>query len=238
MKNPRAKITYLVHSGFSVETANHYLLFDYCPSLERKPAVTSEFLKTKRNVYVFISHSHGDHFDPAVLQWGKTNPEINYVISSDVPVPSGQCKGQILSAYESWENESVKVETFGSTDEGISFLVQADGLSIFHAGDLNWWRWKGETPEEQACAERIFKEEMEKMAGRKIDIAFFPVDRRLEEYFSIGAEYFAAQFQPSLLIPMHFAKDFAATKAFAEKAAGIPATTVEITHKGQEILFE
>ena len=237
MNSSSAKITYLVHSGFSVETAEHFLLFDYCPSMVREPSITDEFLKTKSNVYVFISHSHSDHFDPAVLQWARINPKINYIISSDVPIKNTFRQAHILSAYEAWEEPTLKVKAFGSTDAGISFLVQTDGLSVFHAGDLNWWHWKGETAEEQAYAEKNFKAEIAKLSGQKIDIAFFPVDRRLEEYYSIGAEYFAAKLHPRLLIPMHFARDFAATKAFAAKAAKIPATTVEITHKGQEIFF-
>jgi L-ascorbate metabolism protein UlaG (beta-lactamase superfamily) len=237
VENSRARINYLFHSGFSVETASHFLLFDYCPSLVRDPIITNELLKTKENIYVFVSHSHGDHFDPAILQWAKINPSIKYVFSSDVPLDPGTIDCRVMSAYERWADGTIEVETFGSTDEGISFLVQVDGLSIFHAGDLNWWRWKGETQAEQGYAEKIFKEEIGKIAGQKIDIAFFPVDRRLEEYYSLGAEYFAAGLQPKLLVPMHFGKDFGATKAFADRARDISLATVEITRRGQEILF-
>ena len=234
MEKAHARITYLVHSGFSVETADHYLLFDYCPSLTREP-LTGEFMKTKKNVYVFVSHSHGDHFDPAILRWAKANPAITYVLSSDVYCDRSHVNSHVMSAYEQWTDRSLAVKTFGSTDAGISFLVKVDGLSIFHAGDLNWWKWSGETQEEQDYAERIFKAEIDKMAGEKIDVAFFPVDRRLEEHYCLGAEYFAAKLQPKLLIPMHFAKDFGATAAFAERAKKISLTTVEITHKGQVI---
>lgn len=236
MENPRARITYLYHSGFSVETAGHYFLFDYCPSLAHGP-ITDEYLKTKNNVYVFASHAHGDHFDPAVLRWARTNPAITYVLSSDIPVDPGGIHCHVMSAYEEVTDRDVGIKAFGSTDAGISFLVQADGLSIFHAGDLNWWRWSGETEAEQEYAETIFKAEMDKMAGLKIDIAFFPVDRRLEEYYSLGAEYFAAKLQPKLLIPMHFGQDFGATKAFAARAKQLSLATVEITRKEQEILF-
>lgn len=33
-----------------------------------------------------------------------------------------------------------------STDEGVAFLVTAEGRTVFHAGDLNWWHWEGEDP--------------------------------------------------------------------------------------------
>ena len=53
MQTGQARITYLVHSGFSVETARHFFLFDYCPSMDRTPQITAEFLRTKENIYVF-----------------------------------------------------------------------------------------------------------------------------------------------------------------------------------------
>lgn len=235
--NPRARITYLFHSGFSVETASHYLIFDYCPSLSRDVVMTSEFLKAKQNIYVFASHSHGDHFDPTILQWSRYNSGITYVLSSDVRFNPDNIHSHVMSAYERWTDRAIEINTFGSTDAGLSYLVKVDGLSIFHAGDLNWWRWKGETLAEQEYAEAIFKEEIDKMAGQTIDIAFFPVDRRLEEYYSIGAEYFAAKMKPKLLIPMHFGRDYGATREFSEKAKKIPQETVQITHTGQEIIF-
>lgn len=237
MEHSQATITYLFHSGFSVETAHHFFLFDYCPSMDRDRQITGELLKTKENVYVFASHNHGDHFDSAILKWADENPAITYVLSSDVIFQRGSLKCHVMSAYEEWADRGMKVKAYGSTDEGISFRVKADGLSIFHAGDLNWWRWSGETQAEQEYAETIFKAEMDKMAGEQIDIAMFPVDRRLEENFSIGAEYFAAKFHPQLLIPMHFGQDFGATTAFLEKAKRIGQRTVEITKRGQEISY-
>ena len=240
MENLHAKITYLVHSGFSVETSGHFLLFDYCPSLVRNPIITSEFLKTKENIYVFVSQSCEDHFDTDILHWQKTNPSITYVFSSDVfcdrsDISCHNC--HIMSAYEQWTDRAIEIKTFGSTDDAVSFLVQADGLSVFHAGHLNWWRWKGETLEEQNYAEKIFKDEVDKIVGQKIDIAFFPVVGCLGEHAALGAEYFAAKLQPKLLIPMHLAGDLGVTKAFAEKAKAKSWATVEITHDGQEILF-
>ena len=39
---------------------------------------------------------------------------------------------------------AVRIRTLKSTDEGVAFLVEAEGKSIYHAGDLNWWYWEGE----------------------------------------------------------------------------------------------
>jgi L-ascorbate metabolism protein UlaG (beta-lactamase superfamily) len=243
MNVSEAKITYLFHSGYAVETQNHFLIFDYYQPFSGNKlsitdgVITSEFLKSKKNVIVFASHAHADHFDPTILKWGKDNPNIHYILSSDIRAKMGTLNHHIVSAYEKLTVDNVTIETFGSTDQGISFLIQADGLSIFHAGDLNWWHWSGETKKERDYAEKIFKAEIEKIIGQQIDIAFFPVDRRLEEAYCMGAEYFAANLKPRLLLPMHFGNDYGATKAFAQRAEVLGIPTTAINHKGQEIIF-
>ncbi|MBC8016133.1 MAG: MBL fold metallo-hydrolase [Sporomusaceae bacterium] len=245
MNTPTAKITHLFHSGYAVETAEHFLIFDYYQPLPKggnsiaEGIITGDYLKTKKNVFVFVSHSHADHFDPIILNWAKDNPAITYIISSDVTINTDQFHCHVLSAYEEANVNQVGVKSFGSTDQGLSFFLQVDGLSIFHAGDLNWWNWTGESLAEQAAAELAFKAEIDKirLQVNHIDIAFFPIDRRMEEFYSIGAEYFADQLKPKLLVPMHFGKDFAATKFFAAKAKKLSIHTVEVNHQGQEIFF-
>jgi len=245
MDTHTAKITHLFHSGYAVETADHFLIFDYYQPFAAKGdgiengIVTSDYLKNKKNVLVFVSHSHADHFDPIILEWGKNNPNVTYILSSDVIANTDQLHCHVLSAYEEISVNQVIIKAFGSTDQGISFLLQIDGLSIFHAGDLNWWHWSGESLAEQAYAESAFKAEMIKMGEQQIDIdiAFFAVDRRLGEFYSLGAEYFAEKFKPKLLLPMHFGTDFAVTQDFAKKAKNLHINTAEITHKGQDIFF-
>lgn len=242
MNQPKAKITYLFHSGFAVETKDHYFIFDY---YQPRPAgsgklsdgiITGEYLKTKANVFVFASHNHSDHFDRVILKWAESCPDITYILNSDIPVTGKLPHFHSMSPYEEWEHNGVQVKSFGSTDAGGSFLVQADGVTIFHAGDLNWWHWPDDTQEESDYAESFFKSEMEKIGKPEIDIAFFPVDQRLEQFYSLGAEYFAAVLRPKLLIPMHFGDTYSTTKAFAEKVKGAQAT-VEISHRGQEFYF-
>lgn len=241
MNQPTAKITYLFHSGFSVETSNHFFIFDYYRpaslASQKNGKITGHDLKHKANVLVFSSHSHPDHFDKEILTWDKENPDIHYILSDDIQLKNPKKNYHFIAPYHTLQAGDVKIKTFGSTDIGLSFLVKADGLSLFHAGDLNWWHWKGESQPEQEIAGRAFKTEMEKLSGQQIDVAFFPVDRRLEEFYSLGAEYFADKMKPKLLIPMHFGTDFAATESFAAKAAGQPFNTVIIRHLGQKIEY-
>jgi len=47
-----------------------------------------------------------------------------------------------------------------------------------------------------------------------IDVAFFPVDKRLEENFQYGGEFFIKKLEPKIFIPMHFWDDFITTNDF------------------------
>lgn len=194
----KLEIKYCYHSGFTVEIEDAILIFDYW---NKKNNLNEEDLKKYNEVYVFISHSHPDHFDPIVYTWKKIN--IIYIISDDIPknVPGVRMTpGEVKRI-----NNKMLVRAFDSTDIGISFYIEYEEISIFHAGDLNLWHWKEEsTPQEIEDAENKFKKIIQKLKNYKIDIAFFPADPRMGKEFDAGINYFFYTIKPTILIPMHF----------------------------------
>lgn len=245
MINQSAKINYLYNSGFTLETKNYLLIFDYykdsVPKGKEKcitnGAIGKIDLKTSKKIIVFSSHSHFDHFNPIVLTWKEIRPDIHYILSSDISIDKKDNCISIISAYQSLNIDDVYVKAFGSNDVGISFLIEVDNLTVFHSGDLNWWNWWDENEEFNTNMEKSFKAEIEKLKGNNIDISFFPVDSRLKEYYSIGGEYFIKELSPKLFIPMHFREDFKITKKFKEKVKSLNTKIIEITLRGQEIIY-
>ena len=73
------KVTYINHSGFLVETRLVNLLFDYGEG--ELPKMSEE-----KPLMVFISHSHRDHYNPAVFHLAKHCKNIHYFISELFPV--------------------------------------------------------------------------------------------------------------------------------------------------------
>lgn len=209
MNNSSIKLQYLDHSGFSIETENNFLIFDYYKGQVQLP--------NSKNTYVFCSHSHGDHFNPIILEWQNNDPDIKYIFSNDISIKQKISSIHFLSAYEELTIDSLRIKSYGSTDLGISFLVKSDGRNIFHAGDLNWWYWWGESQEEIENAEKWFKEEMARIKGEHIDLALFPVDPRLEHNYSVGADYFIQEIKPHILIPMHFWDGYDVVSQYASK---------------------
>lgn len=241
MSDFKAKIYYIYHSGFAVETSEHLLIFDYYKEIKDKKnphnsILTPENLSTKKSIFVFSSHKHADHFNKKIYEWEASNPKINYVLSSDIKrlKPGSNCT--TMSEGDVKQISDVNITAFGSTDAGISFLVKVDGLTIFHAGDLNWWHWKEDSDGDKLIAEALFKVQIEAIKlEAPIDIAFFPVDPRLEEYYFIGGQYFAESLHPKLIVPMHFGDKVEITKDFAEKMARININVAEIHFPGEEL---
>lgn len=250
MNNYNIKVHYLYHSAFAVETKNHFLVFDYFKdsfgaddyTLENG-LISKEFLKDKKNILVFSSHSHHDHFNPTILDWDEENPNIKYILSSDIIIKNPKNNYYRISQYEdlllkdSDLPTEVYVKAYGSTDIGISFLVKVDGITLFHSGDLNWWHWKEDSIEEKKSAEENFKSEIDLLKNESIDIAFFPVDPRLEEFYSLGGEYFIDKIKPKIFLPMHFGNAVDITKSFADKVSSYPTKTIVINHRGEEFNF-
>ncbi|KPU45686.1 beta-lactamase superfamily domain protein [Oxobacter pfennigii] len=244
MKKKNIKIYYLYNSGFTVETENCFLIFDYFKDSVLKGeksisngAIGEDDLRIDKKIFVFSSHSHADHFNKVILKWQNIRPDITYILSSDIKLGYAKENIKYLSPYEEINLGDIIIKAYGSTDIGVSFYILADGVSIFHSGDLNWWYWWDDTPEEIEKAEKAFKEEIEKIKGNKIDIAFFPVDPRLEHNYSKGGEYFIKEITPSYFIPMHFGVTYEITEKFAHLMKDSPVKVLKLSRRGQEMIL-
>lgn len=196
-------VTYLHHSGFSVETETKVLLFDYYTEGGRKayfdPAAYGD-----KNIFVFVSHAHEDHYDRRILNWGNL-PNVKYVLSFDVRTES-EFQGEVLTVnpHERYDFGGIHIETLQSNDEGVAFLVKADGKTIYHAGDLNWWHWNGEPDDFNNDIERSYTTEINQLKGEQIDVAFVPADLRLQDKYFWAVNYFLKTVGAKVLFPMHF----------------------------------
>lgn len=243
MLTSKAYITHLFHSSFLVETDNCLLVFDYFDYASHyiiKPSkiLTDDFFTDKKNVYVFVSHGHKDHYDPIIFQWQKSNPNIKYILSNDIALNDNNPNYHIIDKYQSLTIDDLEISTYGSTDLGVSYLIKVDGITVFHSGDLNWWHWKNDTMEAHEKEERDYKEEIEKLKGIEIDIAFVPVDPRLEENYHLAGEYFAKTISPKLLIPMHFSDKFCTPKKFKKKINHLNVKVAEITENKRKFRYK
>jgi len=194
------KIICTGHSGFLIRLDEYNLIFDYFT--DEKNIIKPEIFEGKKTC-VFVSHNHGDHYNKKIFDWENLG-EIVYILEKDCKADNDIIKiaeGEEISVLDG----TVNIKTYGSTDEGVSFLVKVGSATIFHAGDLNDWYWEDElSPEELAEWEENYLRIIRKLAGVHIDIAFMPEDPRLGVHARRGIEYFEKIVMPKRIIPMHF----------------------------------
>ena len=86
----------------------------------------------------------------------------------------------------------------------MAFLLTTDEGVIYHAGDLNDWTWEGEPEEDNRQMRGSYRHEIGLLAGRHIDLAFVPLDPRLEEHYADGMTWFLDHTDVSRVLPMHY----------------------------------
>lgn len=207
------KVTYLCHSGFSVETESAMLVFDYIKGdlPERK--------KGKKLVF-FVSHYHDDHYSENIFSYS-CSPDVCYVLDSGITHYPENVKINFVSERKIYSFDNVTVKTLRSTDCGVAYLVKIDGHTIYHAGDLHLWVWKGAHPFQRNAVKYAFESELSLLETEKIDVAFLPLDPRQEDEGSLGFDYAMKTLDIKFAVPMHFWEDANYVKSFAasEKAA-------------------
>ena len=229
------KVTYHYNSGFSIRIGGMLLVFDYwegegqcIPEVGR---LNRKILSAYEQIYVFVSHSHPDHFSHVIYEWREGLP-VTYIVSSDMPIGT---RGKRIAPLETLElGPNLSVKAFDSTDLGISLLVKAYGMNIFHAGDLNLWHWRQESSlREIEAAEKAFYEACEPIKGEKIDLAMFPVDPRQGMMYDAGANHFILTQKPRVFIPMHWQERTEVAVDFARRAKSPQTEVLALVRPGE-----
>ncbi len=233
------EIVYYHHSGFTVAVEDTLLVFDYWEgngALSEDKRLTNQRLANYQNVFVFASHAHHDHMDPVIYTWQCENPII-YITAFDVPV--GTRGRRMAPGDEMLLKEGVRVKAFGSTDTGVSFLVNIYGLRVFHAGDLNLWHWQAESSlREIEAAEKAFDEAVTPITHETVDIAMFPVDPRQGHLFDAGANHFILRVKPKVFIPMHWQNRPEVAVEYARRATNKQTGVYALTKPREKMIVE
>lgn len=215
-------LTYIFHSGFAISSGSTVIIFDYWLD----PAgVVPKILSDARTVYVLSSHFHEDHFTKNILAWRKEYPlaKFTYIFSKDIYKHRRADKSDAdvwLAKGGEWTDGFLKVSATGSNDSGVSWVIDIQGKTLFHAGDLNNWYARFLT--DDYAGGTIYSEEFGKVNPRKeeklylgelkdiakitthFDLVMFPIDGRIGNGYTSGGRQFINKFGVGLFVPMHF----------------------------------
>lgn len=238
------KLIYIYHSGFAIEADNCTIIIDFFKDTEglRKGIVHDCLLKKPGKIYVLSTHSHADHFNKSILKWKEQRPDIHYIFSKEI-FDSLRLKEEgivYLDILKIYTDNTVKVQAFGSTDIGGSFLIECEGKKIFHAGDLNNWHWDEESTDEEILeAEDNYLNQVTLLSEHTshLDLVMFPIDNRLGKNYMLGAKQFIDTIKTDAFAPMHFSKNYESANAFKAYAEQKDVRFFEIREKGDTFDF-
>lgn len=236
----RMTLTYVFHSCFMLETERSIVVSDFWKD-SPGGIVRSTLGQTTKQVYFLASHFHADHFNREIFDISVPHGKKVTILSRDI-IRRKRAKADeadvILRRGEAYSDDMIRVKAFGSTDSGVSFMLETEGKTVFHAGDLNNWHWQEEsTPQEIKKMDGDYKAILRDIKAEypAVDIVMFPIDPRLGSDFGRGARQWLETIKTGLLVPMHFPPATAQAMTFGREAERLGTKFAYIRHEGEKI---
>ena len=148
-----------------------------------------EIPRSDKPLYVFASHCHEDHFSPAVFQEARPGRQVRFILSDDI-----------------WESRVPKELRESAVFVSPHHTYEVDGL--------NCWVWDGAPRYQNDQMVRMYREELELLKEKDIDVAFVPLDPRQDADFDLGMRYFFETAGAKRVFPMHMWGDYSVVPLF------------------------
>jgi L-ascorbate metabolism protein UlaG (beta-lactamase superfamily) len=241
----QATVWYLRHAGWAVRLGDALLVFDYQESLQMED-VTEDTPRNLENgfidpaeisdldVFVFVTHAHGDHYDPVIFEWQGKIESLTYFIGWDEQ-PESHC-GRFTRAdadchtlgglRATAELDGIQVYTIDSHHNDIpevAYLVRRADWIVYHNGDY--------------MADHVADHAYLKTISDRIDVAFVAGLPGHRWPHVARAVHLAREFAVPVLFPTHFRDREMCESFVADVAAeGVSAEVECPTARGQRFV--
>lgn len=207
------------------------MLFDYAQGV--LPEIPDE-----KELMVFASHRHSDHYSQKIFQIKEFHKKTSYVLSYDI---GRLLSNDVLSVVPDKEyttvagGELLRIKTLRSTDCGVAYLIDYCGKVIYHSGDLHMWVWQGAYEYQNREMESAYLKEISKLHACNIDVAFAVLDGRQDEDFYRGMKALLEKIKIKTVFPMHMWGDYSVIGKFKAQYGDRFSTDIkDISFEGQE----
>lgn len=134
-------------NGWALRVGDKMLIFDYVGGSGTASQDTDDTLDLERGridpgeirsykVYVFVTHSHQDHYDPSILEWQNQIDQITYFFGWQAG--NNPEHHYMIGPRANTQFDDLSVYTINSHHDGVpevAYLVEVDGIVIYHNGD-------------------------------------------------------------------------------------------------------
>lgn len=238
-----ALVTYFYQSAFTVLLKKTLMIFSYrqtgLSQLAENQRLNERDFLGFNNILVFIPNASVEHHDPAIYEWKRSFP-ITYILPQEAAKNAPRAANiRVCREGDHFSVGHCDITVFGSTDTGFSYLASAEGVTVFHAGDLNLWHWREEnTLKEISRAEALFYEKVARLPRDKIDISMFPLDPNQGGFYDAGANHFIMAVRPRVFFPMHFGTRAEIANEYARRGISRRTVVYALTQVRESVLID
>ena len=241
----QATVWYLRHAGWAVRLGDALLVFDYQETLGMED-VTADTPRNLENglidpeeisdldVYVFVTHAHGDHYDPVIFEWQGQIENLTYFIGWEEQ-PESHCErfigadadchtmGGLRATAEVGGLEVYTIDSHHNDIPEVAYLVRYGDWIVYHNGDY--------------MADHVADYAYLKTISDRIDVAFVAGLPGYRWPHVARAVHLAREFDVPVLFPIHFRDGEMCEGFVAEVAAeGVSAEVKCPTARGQRFV--
>jgi L-ascorbate metabolism protein UlaG (beta-lactamase superfamily) len=222
----QATVWYLRHAGWAIRLGDALLIFDYQESLGMEDVTddTPRGLEdglidpeeiSDLDVFVFVTHAHGDHYDPVIFEWQGEIENLTYFIGWDEQ-PESNCERFTGADADCHTMEGLRataevggleVYTIDSNHNDIpevAYLVRHGDWIVYHNGDY--------------MADYVDDYAYLKTISDRINVAFVAGLPGHRWPHVARAVHLAREFDVPVLFPTHF-RDRAMCETFVAEVA-------------------
>lgn len=220
-------ITYLEHCGFMVEMEAYCLVFDYRQG---------ELAQHKdKEAFFFVSHGDAGHYHPDIFSAEEHYKKVHFILSED---DMGVGANRIaVKGGMNFDIGDLHIHVLNAYDAGVAFLVEVGGISVYHAGALNWWHWEEENnAKENEQAKQRYLSAIALLQHRHLDAAFVILDPRQGEQFYYGLHALMQICSIDYVFPMQMWGDYGIIRELKQSQLSAPYRDriVEIHHPQEQ----
>jgi L-ascorbate metabolism protein UlaG (beta-lactamase superfamily) len=200
-ERPDAHLWYLGYNSYAVKIGEKVLIFDYqeqCdpgpPGPDDERGLEHGFIDPEElrdfDCYVFVTHSHQDHFDPVIFEWEKHAKTITYIFgwkTGDDPDHHYMVKKRASAKIDGMEVYTIYSHHSGVPE--VAYLVKVDDYVIYHNGDYK--------------AEYVKDYDYLRTITDRIDIAFVIGHPDETHQYFLQAKRMDELFETGCMIPMN-----------------------------------
>ena len=189
------RVEYIDNNGYVIETEKAVYVFNFVDGL-----LPGTYFRNNKPLIFFVSNGNREYYSEGIYSYKKT-----VIFSYDILQEPYQ------KVFKMYPNEMIhlgfaKVYAYGTTREGVVYVVKEDDKTFIDAGNLNNWHYQefSTTKRVEMETENFLSTLMELEGHSNPDVLIFPVNAEIGYNYDHGAKRAVRILKPKHFFPTQY----------------------------------